>query len=336
MSKLVVPLIKEVRDNLNQAGFQVSLIETNINTCFDIIARKQKLTLLIKCLYYIDKFKSLLAEELKMVSHLVSAYPILIGKYTRKEGSEVHPGVIYDRKGILTMNDKTLTEVVNNNIFPIIMAKRGKYYINLQKERLRERRLELNLSLKGLADKIHTSRRTISMYESGKISAKLDSVIELEKALDISLELLAEPLNIFKMIKEHITNLNIRRNSTPIEADFQNELNEYFQEIGLDTFWTNKSLFDAIASENPDFSKFPASIKKHFIITGIENDNNQALKTKVRTINNISKVLQSLSMLIVDDTVDLKSNVPVLSFKDLKKIKDGKELIKKLYRLSNY
>ncbi|MBD3227409.1 MAG: helix-turn-helix domain-containing protein [Candidatus Lokiarchaeota archaeon] len=340
MSKLAVPLIKEVSNDLNEAGFQVSLFNNyqSRNTSFDLIARRKELTLLIKCLYYIDKFKSILAKELKMISKIISGYPLIIGKYTRNKDDKIYPGFIYPRKGILAMNIETLRGLIEN-VFPIIIANRGKYLVNLNSKLLQERRNEMNLSLKGLADKIHISRRAISMYERGEISAKLEVVLDIEKVLNVPLEIMAEPLNIYQMIKDNLNKISLQKKKlSSLEKDFRRELNDYFQEIGLDAFWTEKSLFDAITKQDREID-LPELMKKHFIITGVENSEEDVaknLESKSRIINNISRVLESLSMIVLDHDIDSKLNTPALSLKDLKKIRNARELFKKLYRESNY
>jgi putative transcriptional regulator len=335
MSELSIPLIKEVSKNLNQAGFEVSLFNEayNPNTSFDIIAKRQELILLIKCLHYIDKFKSMLAEELKMISKIISGYPLLIGRYTKND--QIHSGVIYQRSGVIAMDDKTLEQIVNG-LMPIVEYNRGRYLINLKNDLIRKKRIEKNLSLQGLADRIHTSRRAVSMYESGDMAAKLDVAIEIEAALETSIDLLAKPLNLFQMITNQLEKLNLQKNSSTSEADFRKELDIYFRDMGLEMYWTNKSFIDAISPENPELTDFPESIKKHLIVTGIKSEEYKNIESKINIIGKISRILKSLSMLIVDDTVDTKSVIPVLSTKELKQMHSAKELIKKLYKKLNY
>ncbi|MHA1231450.1 MAG: helix-turn-helix domain-containing protein [Candidatus Helarchaeota archaeon] len=338
ITKLEATMVKELSDTLSEVGFQVSLFETEnfSNTSFDIIATREELTLLIKALYYIDKFKSILANELKLIAKLLNGYPFLIGKYTRNGGSEVHPGVIYNRKGIFTMAKETLIEILESNAFPVIMAKKGKFYINLNKDVLKSRRIELNLSLKDLAEKLNISRRAISMYENGEISAKLEVVIKLEEALNISIEELAEPLYVFSIIKDYLNNIELNNYISPIEEDFKKELDEYFQEIGLEMFWTNKTVFDGISFEKQYLRELHPAIQKNLIITGIKSESDKNFEFKINKIENVSRVLKALSMLIVDDPIERRPNIPMLSIKDLKKIHNTKELIKKLYRQLNF
>ena len=89
-------LIREVYQLLNKEGFETSNIYEQ--SCFDIVARKKLLILLLKVLVNIDSINESHVEEIRQISNVFLASPIIVGGKSKNHILE--EDVVYERHGL--------------------------------------------------------------------------------------------------------------------------------------------------------------------------------------------------------------------------------------------
>jgi len=308
-------LIGRVMDILLNAGFMVSEKCTIVPRCFDIVAKKDALSLILKILLNIDSAKEDSIFELKKLANKISAHPLLIGE---KAGNlNMEHNVVYFRWGVPAINIDTFYDCAVNGIFPLVYAERGGYYIKIDEKKLSFARNKQNLSIGNLASMLGVSRRIVSKYEEG-MKTTVDIAIKLEEIL--SVELIKE-INIFSDdIIEHPpdeTKINISEEKIPRQ---DKKLIKHLINMGLDISLINYSPFNVLSQ-----------IKDDVILTGLTHLDNMALK-KAKLTSSISSVIDKPAMFILDkepptDIVDKIDNILLLNKKDIKYIKDIEDLI---------
>ena len=147
-------LIREVYQLLNKEGFETSNIYEQ--SCFDIVARKKLLILLLKVLVNIDSINESHVKEIRQISNVFLASPIIVG--VKSKNHILEEDVVYERHGLPAIGLETLKNMIVYDEYPEILADRGGYYVQINGNVLKEYREEYNLSLKDLADLAHVSR----------------------------------------------------------------------------------------------------------------------------------------------------------------------------------
>ena len=200
-------LIREVYQLLNKEGFETSNIYEQ--SCFDIVARKKLLILLLKVLVNIDSINESHVEEIRQISNVFLASPIIVG--VKSKNHILEEDVVYERHGLPAIGLETLKNMIVYDEYPEILADRGGYYVQINGNVLKEYREEYNLSLKDLADLAHVSRATMYKYENGMVRANTETAMLLEEILNTKITLdidLFEPYQEDIKLKADTSNLN--------------------------------------------------------------------------------------------------------------------------------
>ena len=190
-------LIREVYQLLNKEGFETSNIYEQ--SCFDIVARKKLLILLLKVLVNIDSINESHVEEIRQISNVFLASPIIVG--VKSKNHILKEDVVYERHGLPAIGLETLKNMIVYDEYPEILADRGGYYVQINGNVLKEYREEYNLSLKDLADLAHVSRATMYKYENGMVRANTETAMLLEEILNTKITL---DIDLFEPYQEDI------------------------------------------------------------------------------------------------------------------------------------
>ncbi len=284
-------ILQEIKNLLQSFDYKTS--EIYDRSCFDLLARKDNILIILKILVNIDSLTSGQAEELSKIAGTFLASPIIIG--LKSKHNLLEEDVVYERHEIPVITPQTLCNIVANDIHPEILAKRGGYYVKIDGKLLRELREANNLSLKELADLSHVSRETIYRYEQGNSQTYPETALMIE-------EVLQRPITV---------SINV------LESDKINSLDKKIQEpielieLGYDVKSSKKTPFDAVSEstqnandiqklkeklENKldEIEKIRAEINKknhenNILITNMERGRNE------KTLNNIANKTQDIS-----------------------------------------
>jgi len=303
-------LLEKVRDVLINGGFYVSDLYSMRLTGFDIVARRDDSLLIIKVLTNVDSLSEDVAKELRTLSFLLKASPLLIGE--KNGASTLEDDVIYFRFGIQAITLDTFENHVLEGIPVKVYAAPGGLYVNLDEEKLRKLRQKKGISLGAFARYVNVSRRTVSMYEEG-----MNARIEVAQRIE---ELLENPVTIpFDLLKNSVPDNEI----TPIFQqhlenirEFQREIFFLLQNVGYKIIPMDRCPFEALSKD-----------KENILLTCVHRYNNRLIK-KAQIVSSISKITEKHAVLFTDKDIN-KRNVegtPIIIEKELKKIRDPEDV----------
>ncbi len=171
-------LIAKTVSLLHKNGFDAETFFESDN-CFDIIARKGALTLVLKLYENIDSIRKEQGEELGKLSTVLGASCIIIGEKTKVFSLE--DGVMYSRYGIPTLAKGTFQKLLGEKM-PRVRYFKGRQIVDIDAEELRKKRLGMELSLGGLAERVGVTPESMYRFEKGA-STSLGTALRLEREL---------------------------------------------------------------------------------------------------------------------------------------------------------
>ena len=304
-------IVKSVLKILSKAGFEVTdLIETKPR-CFDVVARKEDLILLIKVLYNADSLKSEMASDMKLVAKLLKASPIVVGE--RFKVNYLERGVVYNRYGLPVVNTATFHDFIYEGIPPMIYSAPGGYYVRLDREKLKEARERKGLTVGMLARKLGVSRRLVKKYEEGA-DASLENAAKLENLLG-------------EYVIKEIDLLNFAELSEEVEDKKLSDLNrseeeivEQLREIGLNVYAVKHAPFDIVSKISEQ------KCEEEPILAGIRQV--REIEKRAAIIGKVSEVVSAKAAYIVERKVKKDvSSVVFLMKEDLTCISSPKDLV---------
>lgn len=318
-------VLQEINELLANNGFETSHIYER--SCFDMVARRKLLLLLLKVLVNIDGINGVQAQEIKKISHSFMASPLIVGLKSKSEHLE--EDVVYERHGIPVIGLETLKNMILEGEYPEILADRGGYYVQINGEVLKEVREDYNLSLKDLADLAHVSRETIYKYEHGIVRACPETAMMLEDILNLKITL---SIDLFK-VKDSIKELDIQKpNESPLNENKIN-MNEFqpqkLIELGFGVIPTQKTPFDALAKLETN-KKISKNVETPLITNLEKNRKQRTLKKMAITLKDLSLITGSNSVFILDNEKIKESldGIPVVHGWEMGEIETPAEFLK--------
>ncbi|MCX8172739.1 MAG: transcriptional regulator [Archaeoglobaceae archaeon] len=273
---------------LRREGFELlELFETKPR-CFDLIAKKDKLILLIKVLYNVDSLKLEIAEEMKKIAKLLNAIALVIGERFKFDFLERR--VVYTRYNIPVINLATFYDYLRGEL-PYIYSAPGGYYVKLNAEKLRKVREAMGISIGDAARRLGVSKRTVKNYEDGtdasiEIAIKLEEIFgDVVKKIDFS-----EFIN-----QETCDSMELEERG--------NEIIEKLREIGIAVYPVKHTPFDAI-------SKFEGSE----VIMGLKQV--REIERRAELIGKVSQIVNAEAAYITERKMKKKVKSVVFVLKE--------------------
>jgi putative transcriptional regulator len=286
-------LIGLVRALLKRRGYNISSQEFS-SVAYDIIASDEENIFIIKVLYNVDTLKQDVANELKLLSKIIRAKPLIIG--VRCGLGLLEDYILYNRYDVPVMSFKTFLNYIARDELPIGFAAPGGFYVKIESRRLREARERSGVSIGELAKAANVSRRSIQLYEEGKTAVSIDVLIRIENYLNVSL---IERINPFEKLPEPEGVFSEPNNE--IEKDVQ----EIFRNAGYRIYFTKKTNFDALSS-----------LMEDVFFIGFTRMRDETL-IKARMIEEIAELTEKYGLLLTDRE-GMEKYLPVINIKELK------------------
>nr|MDO8114279.1 helix-turn-helix domain-containing protein [Candidatus Sigynarchaeota archaeon] len=231
---------------IGNKGLEQSIHIDVSSKCFDLIAKKENITFMIKYIENIDNFSKEKSEELLNIAHIFTAVPLLIGDKNRN--GVLEDKILYNRYSINALNYVTFVNVLEQGEYPRIYSKRGGYFVQLKTKEIKQLRQSRNLSLNDIAKKLGVTPKAIYEYESSNIKTRMEHFEEMAKIFKVNvpdfLKQFAETIDIF--VRLYKTNYEMIK----ALSGFQQEIDERLVELGFITYWFNKSPIDMTFEES--------------------------------------------------------------------------------------
>lgn len=314
MSRERADPVVSVLNLLKEAGFQTSDIYNLRSTCFDVVARKDETILLIKVLANIDTIQQEHVFRLKLLSYILSASVVLVGERTRK--GKVEDDTLYERYGIPAVSFSTLKEVLLHNLFPVVYAKRGGFYVHLNGDKIGQERKKSSFSLGALAEALGVSRRTIYEYERNEMDSTLETAVKLEELFKTSVTV---PFDILSRNVESGFSEDTSA-ARPLDDELEESVSRVLSDLGLKIVWSRGTPFDAITYTQQ---------KSNVVVTGVGYASERRVQNRIQAVGSFSSVVRSLAMFVLDrPRSSVVQGVPVVSTDELESMDDASELLK--------
>ena len=309
---------QDVAQILEQSQFDISTPLLGSGGCFDLVAKKQTVLLLIKLIMNIDSFKEDQAYELQKLSYMLDGFPLIVGQSIRSN-AEIEDGVVYTRYEIPAVSKDTFRNLLLKRLPPLVYAYRGGFKVKFDGALLKEKRLEKSYSLGDFAREVGVSKRAVYEYERGTVDVSLETAMKIEELLD---EPLTVAINLFQEMKRigSITTPSSYRGGP--KSDIEREVKKHFDGIGLkDQLWTKKIPIRILAKSMEPIDEME---KIYTTITSIsEQPASDDVEQKIRVTYSISKIAEADPLIVLGDDSKKSSidGVSVVSIDDLIKSK---------------
>jgi predicted transcriptional regulator len=253
--------------------------------------------------------------------------PILIG--IRNRYQELEDNTIYIREGLPFITLTTLENIINKELYPYILARRGGGVMFLNgnvMKLLREQRL---ISRKELSELLGVTKRTVCAYENESmrpseiIAKKISNILDNQKIF--------RKINLF----DWNFKFEIDQKETPEDFDlnpFETHLQEVLNDIGVCSYWYKKStipfklsLYSDIDEENTESNFYP-------LFSGVSEEDKKINELNFKCLKMFTELFHTNSLFIVNNDIKIpdslkKIKIPIVRIRNLEKLDDEAEFI---------
>ena len=308
----------EILDNVEslfeKSGFNLSQRCRVRPSCFDFAARRETQLVLVKVQPNIGNIYENDADELKSLARFFSGASLFVSERNRKKPLE--NDTVYSRYGVSIVTSRTLEDSISGDTRPLIEAGPGGYYVRIDGEAIRKKRIKKGFSIGKMAEILGVSRRTLYGYERGMAKASVSTACRLGWAWGIPV---VKPVDIFdnhKKIEGFIATAKRLIGTNQFLQFVVKKLSLF----NLVVFQVSRAPFDFVA-KCPDH-KTP-------LLGGVACEKELDLDARSEEIASVGKVLDARAIFVADKKVLIK-NVPMICKKDFESIKCSEDLMAKL------
>jgi len=307
--------LNTVESVLKTAGFSLSERCKSKPSCFCLVAKKESDVTFIRVPPDLRKITLRDALELRSISSCFSATPLFIGNKTRDK--ELEDDTVYTRYDVYAITPKTLEDFVVRSMFPLVEAGPGGYYVRLDGEAIRKRRMKLGLSVGKLAEQLRISRRTLYGYERGMAKASVSAAYQIEWILGIPV---VKPIDIFKPVPRGVGFFATAKRFISRNRFLRTVLRRLIL-CNFNVAATTRAPFDFIAQA-------PSSNVN--IIGGVARRGEANIDLRAEEILSISTVVNARPLFITDGKSVPHSDIPLIYPQELEKMQLVEDLFSRL------
>ncbi len=308
-------MLKTAECVLKNAGFKISNPCYSRPSCFCMVAKKELNLTFIKIPSDLGKTTLRDALELQAISSHFSATPLFISNKARER--QLEDDTVYTRYDIYAVTPKTLEDVVLREMLPLVEAGPGGYYVRLDGEAIRRRRMKLGLSVGKLAEQLRISRRTLYGYEKGMAKASVSGAYNLEWILGIAV---AKPIDIFKPVPPSVGFFAAAKRLITRNRFLRTVLKRLIL-CNFKVAATSRAPFDFIA-QPPD--------ENVNIIGGVARRGERNVDQRVQEILSISNIVNAQPLFITDGILVPSNDIPLIRSDELEKMQLAEDLFSRL------
>ena len=290
-------LLGKVAESMRKAGYEV--LETEGN--FDIVAKRDDKTMLIKVLMNIDALKEDQAMSLRTVAYFMGCQAVVVA--TKNNRETLDDDVVYARFDIPVMTPKLLGSICMQGDVPAVESAKGRHTMEINTDVMRNRRKELGLTLETLAEKIGLSKKAIYEIENERVKPTKDTVDKIEETLTVNIQ---KPYHIKDAPATYLKP----------KTELQEKVSREFTRMGIENSPVYSTQFENVGKER--FS----------IITSI-SQNVEKIKRQAIGLRNMSSFMSTKAIFVAKKShQESVHGVPVVLESELPEIHTSKELKK--------
>ena len=324
-------ILERIDNMLKNANFETFILDNFTNKknkfCFDLLLKKNDNVFSVKIFPNIDNLNADIIEDIKSLSLLLKSKPILIG--IRNRYQELEDNTIYIREGLPFITLTTLENLVNKELYPYIMARRGGGVMFLNGNVMKHLREKHSISRKELSELLGVTKRTICAYENESMRPSETIANKISEILDNQ--------DIFRKINlfEWNFKFEIDKKETREEIDlnpFESHLHEVLDDIGVSSYWYKKSpipfklsLYSNTLDKKDEHSFYP-------LFSGVSEEDKKINELSFKCLKMFTEVFHTNSLFIVNNDIKIpdslkKIKIPIVKIRNLEKVDDEAEFI---------
>jgi predicted transcriptional regulator len=332
-------LLEKIDSLLKNANFETFLLDNFTDKknkfCFDLLVKKNDNIFSVKIFPNIDNLNADIIDNIKSLSLLLKSKPILIG--IRNRYQELEDNTIYIREGLPFITLTTLKNIINKDLYPYILARRGGGIMFLNGNVMKLLREKHSISRKELSELLGVTKRTVCAYEnesmrpSEKIANKISDILNNQA--------------IFRKINLFDWNFQFEIDQKESQEDidlnpFESHLQEVLDDIGISSYWYKKStipfklsLYSNIPDEKDESSFYP-------LFSGVSEENKKINELSFKCLKMFTELFHANSLFIVNNDIKIPDSlknikIPIVRIRKLEKVDDEGEFIDLIQESSN-
>jgi len=324
-------LLEKIDSLLKNANFETFLLDNFTDKknkfCFDLLVKKNDNIFSVKIFPNIDNLNADIIDNIKSLSLLLKSKPILIG--IRNRYQELEDNTIYIRERLPFITLTTLKNIINKDLYPYILARRGGGIMFLNGNVMKLLREKHSISRKELSELLGVTKRTVCAYEnesmrpSEKIANKISDILNNQA--------------IFRKINLFDWNFQFEIDQKESQEDidlnpFESHLQEVLDDIGISSYWYKKStipfklsLYSNIPDEKDESSFYP-------LFSGVSEENKKINELSFKCLKMFTELFHANSLFIVNNDIKIPDSlknikIPIVRIRKLEKVDDEAEFI---------
>jgi predicted transcriptional regulator len=332
-------ILERIDDLLKNANFETFILDNFTDKknkfCFDLLVKKNDNIFSVKIFPNIDNLNSDIIEDIKSLSLILKSKPILIG--IRNRYQELEDNTIYIREGLPFITLATLENLVNKELYPYILARRGGGVMFLNGTIMKHLREKHSISRKELSELLGVTKRTVCAYENE--SMRPSELIALKISEILNNQDIFRKINLF----DWNFKFEIDKKETRDDIDlnpFESHLQEVLDDIGINSYWYKKSpipfklsLFSNTLDKEDENSFYP-------LFSGVSEEDKKINELSFKCLKMFTELFHTNSLFIVNNDIKIpdslkKIKIPIVRIRNLEKIDDEAEFIELIQESGN-
>ncbi|MBY9010822.1 MAG: helix-turn-helix domain-containing protein [Candidatus Lokiarchaeota archaeon] len=324
-------ILERIDNLLKKANFETFLLDHFTDKknkfCFDLLVKKNDNIFSVKIFSNIDNLSPDTIEDIKSLSLLLKSKPLLIG--IRNRYQELEDNTIYIREGLPFITLATLENLVNKELYPYILARRGGGVMFLNGNIMKLLREKRSISRKELSELLGVTKRTVCAYENESMRPSETIANKISEILDNQ--------DIFRKINlfEWNFKFEIDKKETREEVNknpFESHLQEVLDDIGISSYWYRNS---PIPFKLSLYSKMPNEKEEHNfypLFSGVSEEDKKINELSFKCLKMFTEVFHANSLFIINNNIKIpdslkKIKIPIVKIRNLEKVDDEAEFI---------
>ncbi len=300
--------------------------------CVDFLIKKNNLIYLVKVFPNIDNLNESVIENLKNLCMLLDCHPLLIGIKNRY--NKLEDNTIYLREDLPFISSRTISMILNSNIYPTCLSRKGGKIIFLDGNLVKSIREQKSISRKEISEQLGVTKRTLCSYEnetmrpSQKIAEKILQILD-DKTIFRKINVFEWQIKV-NFIQEEKSQ---KRDLTDVESHLQ----DIFEDIGVSTIWYKKGQLPFEFSISSNNYVLNTGDEFYPVLSGLSQDTTKVAKLNLHHLRSFAKFFHKNAFFIVNDDFKLSNHkirltsdnikVPVIKLKDLEKMDTEKDFV---------
>jgi len=324
-------LLEKIDSLLKNANFETFILDNFTDKknkfCFDLLVKKNDNIFSVKVFPNIDNLNADIIDNIKSLSLILKSKPLLIG--IRNRYQDLEDNTIYIREGLPFITLATLENIINKDLYPYVLARRGGGIMFLNGNVMKLLREKHSISRKELSELLGVTKRTVCAYEnesmrpSEKIANKISDILENR--------------DIFRKINLFDWNFKFKIDQKESRDDidlnpFESHLQEVLDDIGISSYWYKKStipfklsLYSNIPDEKDERNFYP-------LFSGVSEENKKINELSFKCLKMFTELFHANSLFIVNNNIKIpdslkKIKIPIVRIRKLEKVDDEAEFI---------